>query len=44
MYEHSQVYKKYLTVTSAMAENITDHIWSLKELLTLRIRFNNLGT
>jgi hypothetical protein len=27
-----------------MAEGITDHIWSLKELLTLEFLFNNLGT
>ena len=29
--------KKWLKRTPAMAEGITDHIWSLKELLTFRI-------
>jgi beta-phosphoglucomutase len=29
--------RKWLQRTPAMAENITDHIWSLKELLTFRV-------
>ncbi|MDP2215879.1 MAG: IS1 family transposase [Methanolobus sp.] len=30
-------HRKWLQRTPAMAENITDHIWSLKELLTFRV-------
>jgi hypothetical protein len=29
--------RKWLRRTPAMAEGITDHIWSLKELLTFRV-------
>jgi len=33
--------RKWMKRTPAMAEEITDHIWTLKELLTFRVLFNN---
>jgi hypothetical protein len=29
--------RRWMRRTPAMAEGITDHVWSLKELLTLRV-------
>lgn len=39
--EVNQGNRKWMKRTPAMAEGLTDHIWTLEELLTFRIPFNN---
>lgn len=39
--EVNQENRKWMKRTPAMAEGLTDHIWTLEELLTFRIPFNN---